>query len=232
MVNRKQNRILPGKVALLLFPLLCILCWQGCGSEDENASASLEISKTELFFSKDTSRFVLTFSNPGGEIMEWRVYNKPDWIFVQPELGDVPGGDSRSVLVACDLSLGDGVWSDSIEIRSDAGNEMIYVEMTVDIAAPPSGLYSGNTVEDLPISFLLNYGIMQDFNGSFLVNGQVQTQTMPNFGTIIYSDTSFTVTSVYGDTIVAAYDSVSTINGSWQRPDLNTYTFSVEIESE
>ncbi|MBD3167111.1 hypothetical protein GF324_10960 [bacterium] len=210
------------------FALLCLLLLflAGCTTEmQETEEAELTVRPDSLGYYFKVQKHVIELENPGESDMEWVLLNKPDWVVFPVIRGIIPAGESNEIETVCDLSVPNGIYSDSVVFRAETGDLHIPARMEVLFPTPPNGLYFGTTTEGLPIQFRKRYNEIEAFEGSHITNGQRQNEHFPVFGEIRYLSRTLTVQSRHGHDLTGNYDGYTTLTGTWTLPDSTAVTY-------
>ncbi len=213
---------------LLCFVLTISVC--GCKKSGSEADPEFSVDPPVLSFGKNSQENSIEIYNVGGDVLVWFMFDKPDWIVLEYNNGEVLEDESMPIKVYSDLSRiedFDSLFTDSVRFRSDGGAGTIYVDATVDIIVPENGTYSGTTAEGLDIIFDVKYNRIIDFHGDYWDQSRIRQESLPEFGLIVYEENedeedrlavfSCTTTTEDNDyTLIGSYNSSQTrISGEW-----------------
>ncbi len=178
----------------------------------------MEIEPDTISFSRTNVRDTLDIRNDGGETLNWRARNWPDWVVLDSLYGAVPPGEVFRLSLLSDLAFGNdtGSYVDSIVFRSDGGNPAAILLLSIDVRIPPNGTYSGTTSEGLAISFRISYDRILDFYAHYIQSGELKVRNLPIYGPITYNDDNFTSTGRLGSDLIGVFDGNRSINGTWR----------------
>jgi len=107
-----------------------LVMWGTSCSEKEGVKEEekhLVIHEDTLFFSYDVQMNTLLMANVGKDTINWKVSQKPAWLYVNQEAGALQTGAGK-IQLEVDVSVSKGVYFDVLEINSDGGNYAVYVK--------------------------------------------------------------------------------------------------------
>jgi hypothetical protein len=127
---------------------------------ETNQTPTLDVNPTSLDFGYLADALTLTVANIGGGTLTWDLTESIPWL----EVSSASGTNNEDITVTIDRTgLSDGVYSGTIEVTSNGGNESVVVSMTVTstdpvlVVTPPSFTFvNGQSDQTL---FVKNEGI-------------------------------------------------------------------------
>jgi len=117
------------KIFYLIIIIVSILIYFQCSTKLEKTGALLELSPTEIRFTKDDSTKVITVSNMGNEDLSWKIQSTPDWLIYTKQEGNLTAGTKDTFAVKYERSLLDSIveYREEILISSNENSATIQV---------------------------------------------------------------------------------------------------------
>jgi hypothetical protein len=137
------------KRMLVFLPLFIVACNKKSPTESKPKPAQIRVSTNTLNFTNDSPNHVLSISNQGDEALIWKIGNKPKWIELSKDSGNITLNKDTVILTSKLMEMQFGEYSDKMEIKSNGGDLQIALTLSYQ---PKIEIYPGSGVAKINLN--------------------------------------------------------------------------------